>query len=46
MKGLADEYGPGKSSMHPKKLAAALYHGSDAGAPAVLISLRSAVGSG
>ena len=31
MECLADEYGPGKSSMHPKRLAAALYHGSDAG---------------
>ena len=31
MECLADEYGPGKSSMDPKRLAAALYHRSDAG---------------
>ena len=38
MEGLADEDGPGKSSMHPKRLAAALYHGSDAG---VFLDVRS-----
>ena len=31
MECLADEYRPGKSSMDPKRLAAALYHRSDAG---------------
>ena len=31
MECLADEYRPGKSSMHPKRFAAALYHRSDAG---------------
>ena len=28
LEGLADEYGPGKSSMHPKRLAAALSTGA------------------
>jgi hypothetical protein len=29
MEGLADEYGPGKSSMNPKRFATALYYRSD-----------------
>ena len=31
MECLADENGPGEPSMHPERLAAALYHGSDTG---------------
>src|SRR5262249_62150046 len=31
MECLADENGPGEPSVHPKRLAAALYHGSDTG---------------
>ena len=31
MECLADENGPGEPSVHPKRFAAALYHGSDTG---------------